>query len=777
MIQQNIRTYFKFLSRNKVYTFVSIFGFSVSLMFVILLSLYTKQELSVDNFHEKKDRIYLMTHEYQSAFANSVAPYVKDKCPEVEAFCRVHSRKVSVGEKGTEKQKAYCMFVDSSFFTMFSFKLLEGTPNQVLAAQRSVVITKSFAEKIFGSGNPLGKTLSIDNTQHTITGIMEEIPQNTQFPEVDFVVSHSSITQYWGDWILNVHNNFGFSLYFLEKEDSDLSAKIPFLLEEFKKDLWLYEMGFADKLEFVPLQDAYFDVIFGGYLEAKTNSKTLIKIYIAIVILILVIATLNYVNMTIAQSGFRGKEAAIKKLLGGSKKSIMLQLINESLLITTIAFAIGLFLTFVCEPYFDEMLTTKLQLAKQFTPSVIATFLIFILFVAGLSGIVPALVISNFNPLEVVKGSFAKKVKTTYSKGLIVFQYIIAITLLSSTFFIKQQSDFLINYELGYDHDGVFTMDISLDTTQTEGFKDKLLSIAGVSKVSYSCGTPMNRGNNNSFEKDGQQYSTQYIEADADFFDIYGIIVEPADAPFTEKSLFINKGLFNTPLADKANMIIELDKNERMPITALVDFHMGAANLHKEYSNFLIIKKINKSTIPWNVSVKLDSKADMLPIANKIQKAYTEYTGGEVADEAKFASNTIQQWYEREQKLSNILSAFTLLTIIISIMGVFAMSMYMIKQKEKEIGLRKVNGATEAQILLMLNSSSLLRVFVAFIIACPITYYAISKWLEDFSYRIALNWWTFALSGLIIALLTLLSVSYMTWRAAKANPVETLKSE
>ena len=776
MIQRNLRTYFKFLSKNQFYTFISIFGFSVSLMFVILLSLYTKQELSVDNFHEKKDRIYLMSHDHGANFGNTVAPFVKDKCPEVEAYCRVHMQNVQAKGKGEEKFRAECLFADSTFFKMFSFRLIEGNSSQVLEAQRSVVVTQNFAHKVFGEENPVGKTLSIDDWEHTITGIMEEIPQNSQFRKCDFVVSYSTIVNpvyFGGDWVLNTSHNFGFTAYVLKNEGADLHAKIPYLLELFKQEFFFYKDRFGEKLDFIPLGDVYFNA--KGWNFIKTNSINLIKIYITISILILVIATLNYINMTVAQAGFRGKEAAIRKLLGGKKKSIISQLLSESLIMTLITFGLGLFLAYIFEPFFNEALLTNVEFIKQFTISNIVVATLFVLLVAFISGLIPALVISGFNPLEVVKGAFSRKVKTTYSKVLIIFQYIVAIALLICSFFIKQQSDFMINYDLGYNSDAIFSMPIRIESSQKQGLKDIIRSIAGVEKVSYSQGTPMNVGNNFSFEKDGEPFSTQELKVDEDFFDIYGIKIDPSNLPFTDNSLFINEALLNSSLTDKQDMIIDLVIHGQIPITGTVrDFHLGSLLYDNKY---IRVRKLPDDWEPWDISIKINEAADLFAVADKIQKEYTAYTGDEIPDYPKFTDDIIQTWYKKEKNQLKILSAFTLLTIIISIMGVFAMSMYMVKQKEKEISVRKVYGARENQILLMLNKASLLRVLIAFIIACPIAYYAINRWLEDFSYRISINWWTFVLAGGIITILNLLSVSYMTWKAARANPVDTLKSE
>lgn len=773
----NLRTYLKFLSRNKVYSFVSIFGFSIALMFVILLGLYAKQELSVDSFHEKKDRIYLMTHDYDATFGNSVAPFVQDKCPEVESFCRIYTRTVFVGKRETGKLQSEAMFVDSTFFTMFSFKLIEGNPAKVLEARKTAVVTQEYAHKVFGAENPIGKSLIINDDEHTITGIMESIPNNSQFPQVDFVANYRSITNFWGgnDWIIDESYNFGFTMYFLEKEGASLTAKIPTLLELFKENFWYYKNGFTDKLEFLPLEDAYFTANPNDYSTIKTNNLSLIKIYGAIAILILVIATLNYVNMTMAQAGFRGKEAAIKKLLGSSKKAIVGQLLLESLLMTLLTFLLGLLLAYLAEPYFNEVLATKIEIAKQFTAYNIGVSVLFLLLISFLSGLVPAMIISGFNPIEVVKGTFSRKVKSTYSKALIIFQYLVALTLLICTFFIKQQADYLVNYDLGYQHNNIFTMGVGLDSVQTVGFKDKLLSMSGVERVAFTCGTPMDRGNNNSFEKNGEQFSTQELLVDDDFFEMYGVSYSPADVPFTEKSLLINNNLFNSSLTNKENMTIDLGGKERSIITGtLSDFHLGSLNEDRKY---LRIRKRTSKMWPWSVSIQLSPSADQFALADQIQKEYTAYTGGEVGTYPQFADAMIQNWYKKESNLSKILSAFTILTIIISVMGVLAMSLYMIKQKEKEIGIRKVNGATEGQMLWMLNKESLIRLLIAFVIASPIAYYAVSTWLEDFSYKIAINWWTFLVAGGIVALLTLISVSYMTWKAARANPVTTLKSE
>lgn len=768
----DLQVYIKFLSKNKLYTFVSVFGFSISLMFIIILGVYVKQQLSVDDFQEKKDRIFLMTHDYGSGFGNPVADYVKDKCPEVEAYVRILSRSVAIGEKGTEKVRVEGLFADSTFFNVFTYKLLEGSPSQVLSAHKSVVVTQSFARRIFGDKNPVGASLSIDNSEHTITGIMEDMPYNSIFPQCEFVVNYYSITNYWDDQILTSSDNFGFTIFFLEKQGADLQAKVPMLLNLFKDEFWSYKHGFSDKLEFVSLKDVYFDVQSVNYWTIREGSKNQVMVYIGIAILILVISLLNYVNLTVAQAGFRGKEAAMKKLMGCSRRGLIMQLLVESLVMTLLAFIIGLLLAFFAEPFFDNMLGTKLALAQQFSISVISLCALFILLIAFVSGLIPALVISSFNPLEVVKGTFARKVKSSYSKGLIIFQYTVAIALLICSFFMQRQSDFLINHDMGYNREGILEMWNVFNSTQLDGFRSKLLSIPGVEVVSYTCGTPSNGGNNYSSSIDGQQYSWQELVVDSSFFSIYGIKINPTGITATDKTYWVNQAGYNAVNPDPSTFTAQIDGKSVQIAGIVSDFSLRSLD---QPTGIVRLRMMRKTDTPWNIVVKINS-SDLYTTAKSVEKEFTDYSGGELPD-AQFVDDIIQEWYDKEQKATGIMSAFTILTIVIMVMGVFAMSLYMIRQKEKEIGIRKVNGATEGEILLMLNKDTLMRVFIAFIIATPIAYFAMNKWLEGFLYKINIVWWVFVSAGIIVVLLTIISVSYQTWRAARANPVESLKSE
>lgn len=773
----DLRVYWKFLTRNKLYTLVSVFGFSISLMFVIILGVYVKEELSVDDFQEKKDRIFLMTHDKDYSFGNTVASYVQDKFPEVEAYVRLHPRDVDVGKKGTEKFKAKALYADSTFFNVFSFPLIEGSSSQVLVSHQAVVISKSFANKYYSERSPIGATLVINNKDYTITGMMEDMPRNSIIPEADFIVNYRGIIEFWGGntWVIDTSDNFGFTIFLLEKEGADLRAKTSTMFEMFKKDFWLYKEGFTSDLVLMPIKEAYFNINPSGYGVLKRNSTTMITVYTSIAILILIIALLNYVNLTVAQAGFRGKEAAIKKLTGCSRGRLMFQLLGESLIMSLFTFLLGLFLAFLTEPFFNDVLNTKLELASQITPLIVAVSITFILVIALIAGILPAIFISSFNPIEVVKGTFSRKVKSTYSKALIIFQYTIAIILLICSFFVKKQIDYLVNYDMGFNREGILEMNYVLDKSQQDGLQSLLYNIPGVELVSFSNGTPLNGGNNMSFERDGQQYSFQEFQVDSTFFKIFGIsIIETTGIPATNDTYWFNRKAYNALTPDPVTHIVDLDWSGKKQVAGIVsDFNIRT--LHSE-TGLIRVRYIPPENTPWNVIVKLSPGADYYKTARRIEEEYSKYSGGEIIT-AQFVDDQIQESYEKERKTSSVLSVFTILTLIIMIMGVFAMSLYIIRQKQKEISIRKVNGSSESQIMLMLNVDSVKRIIIAFFIACPVAYYASTKWLEDFPYRISPEWWVFVLAGLVVLFLTLLSVSWMTWNAARSNPIKYLKAD
>ncbi len=747
-------------------------------MFVFLLSTYVMQELSVDRFHENKDRIFLLGHGPENAnYGNPVADFVKEKCPEVETYTRIVSQNVFIKDKN-EKQKIKTLFADRDFFKIFSFKLIQGSPSSVLQTERTAVITTELANKLFEDTDPVGQYIYLnDSIPIEVTGVMEKFPTNTQFPENEMILNYHMIKEYWGKDILENWGNSSFCVFFLAKVGSDLPSKAPMLLELFKKDYWLFKQNFCSSVEFMPLTDIYFSGINTAAGDTRSNNKTVVSIYFIITILILLVAILNYINLSVSQLSKRGKESALKKLLGCTQKDIIRQFVLESIMMTFIAFIIGLFLAFLAEPFFNDVLNTNLNLKGQFSIGYIAIIFIGIIGIGIISGIIPAITISQFNPIEVVKGMYAHKIKTTYSKVLITFQYIVAFTLLVCCLFILKQTYFLMNYNMGFNHSSVFIMDNIVSSKQIPSLKSKLLSVPGVDAVSFSVGTPLDAGNNWSFEKDGESFSFQVFSIDSSFFDVYNIHVDynGFSAPDSSYTL-INKIGFEKIHPDKQTMKLTGVFNNDLQLCGITD-NFNFKPLHSEVGPMLFCKLGNKYMgNAWSISAKINKSMNVSKVADDLKNAYAQFTGDNGFN-SRFADSMLNQWYEKEQKTSKLLVSFTILTIIILVMGILAMSLYYVQEKEKEIGVRKVNGATELSIIKMLNLDFIKWIVLAYIIAVPVSYYIMQKWLENYAYKTDLSWWVFILSGIAILVISAISITLQSWNAATTNPIKTLKNE
>lgn len=474
MILKNLKTFIKHLQRNRLYAFISIFGFAISLIFVILLGVYIQNELSVDKFHSKKDRLYRMTHGKYAGFGCPSGELLLEKFPEIESFTRVFQRNGFAEVEQGEKVRFQSLMADSTFFKMFDFKLLDGDKATVLKDKMSMVISRSYALKLFGKLPELGTLVKInDEHQYKITGIMEDMPENTHFIKADFLIDFPSLATLWDSSnILTSYNNNSFGLYLLAKEGTNLPTKVPAMLDEFKKVNWMFSRGHVKTLEIEPITESYFSKSWGSGTE--TNSKTRIKVLFAVVLLILFLAIVNYVNLTMSQAGFRAKETAIRKLMGGQKWAFVLQYVSESIILCLVALAIALSLSSFAEPIVNQLLDTKLHLKQSLSFSFISLATLFTILVGILSGILPALKISSFDPIAIVKGTFRMKEKRIYSRVLIGFQYTLIIGLLTSALFIGKQTRYIQNFDLGFNKENIISLSNYLDSAQMSSFESEI---------------------------------------------------------------------------------------------------------------------------------------------------------------------------------------------------------------------------------------------------------------------------------------------------------------
>ena len=767
---KNLKLFLRHLFNNKIYTMIIVFGFAFSLAFICLLSVYVKNELAVNSAQENKDRIYRLVNERNGNSAPVVGQWLKDKLPEIESFTRIYSTSgiLSISNK---KFRLKFLLADSSFFNIFTFKLIEGDKNTVLETKNSVVLSQDFAYKTFGNLSPVGKQIKISGIPCVVRGVVEDISKTSSFAQYDAIVNFKCLADIWGyKGLLTELNNCSFNIYFLAKPNANLPDKADQVLKMFKKDFWLYQNNRTKTVVFESLNDTYFSKIPGEGI--KQNSKTLISVLLGIIMIILILAIINYMNLTIAQAGMRVKEIAVKKILGSSRAKLILQYIQESTLLYFFAFSLAVLFSFLAEPFFDKLLVTKLNLVNEVT---FASFLISIVIISILgfiSGIFPALFITNLKAIEVMKGVFRRKNKSTYSKVLIGFQFTVVIILLISTIIISNQTTFMSKHDLGFNHNNIVKLDFNIKTSEKKALKSEFMKIPGVKRVSYVSGSPVDGGNNLSFIYKDKPVSFQTFVVDSEFFKMMDIHVKPSGVVEEKNGIWLNKlsvkSLGLEPMPKTFNW-----SGKESPVLGIID-NFFFRSLHQKMG-MVMIQPMQEETYPWSILLQLEGQS-ILSTMNKIKATYAKFTDN-LPFEYTFFDNVIQKWYEKETRTVTILTYFAFLAIIISVMGIFGMSIFHNQQKIKEIGVRKVLGATGSKIVMLLSKDFIKWALISNLIAWPIAYYTMSKWLTGFAYRIDMTILPFLISGILALLIAMVTVSFQSIKAARANPVESLKYE
>jgi len=771
MISKHLKSFLIHLWNNKLYSAITILGFAISLMFILLLSVYIKNEYGVDEFHEKKDRIFRLTHGEEAGFAPPSGALLMETFPEVENFTRTKYFEAYLQANGSSKVADNILFADSSFFNIFSFGMIEGNPRTALKTIGSAVLSKSLALKLFGELPELGSKIKMnDETSLEVTGVMEDVPNNTHFKKFGMIINFPTMAKVFNDdTFLNKYSHNSYGLYVLTKPKTNLPSKSNEIFELYKGVNWMFKGGYAKSVELEPITESYFST--SHAYEVKNKSKRFVQVLTGIIFLILTLSVINYINLTIAQSSFRSREVAIRKLIGGKKPGLLAASLMESILLSLISSIIAIVLSFQVEPIFNHLLETNIQIINELNLSNLLIAIGFIVLIGVLSGIIPAIKISNFNPIDVVKGKFRMKEKNVYSKIMICFQYLIIITLIISAFFINKQTTFMQNYKMGFEQENLITFENELPKEKQRSFEEILRNIPGVEDVSLTCGTPLDGGNNNCFTEKGKQYSFQVFRVDTNFFEILDIPVSKTGTAYDKEAILINEA---------AAKILNIEENpgeyelfDVWPIYGVVkNFHFRNLKSRLGPAYFKILPK---DEYAWSFVVKMNGVSNQETL-QRIHKAHNDFTDGTPV-KINFFNQAVQSWYEKEERTGKIVKYFAILTVIISVMGLFAMSLYYVQQKQKEIGVRKVNGAKTHEIMHMLNYDFSIWVLIAFAIACPISYYFMHKWLENFAYKTELSWWVFALAGILAFGIAFLTVSWQSWRAAKRNPVESLRYE
>ena len=766
----DFRAFLNFLGRNKLYTAINIFGFSISLMFVILLVTYTRQEYAVDQFHSNKERIFRLCDETDACFAPLIGRDLKARYPEIETYVRLFETD-EVATTGERHLKAKILLSDPDFFRMFSFRLAEGDTAQVLRSKNGALLSESFARNLFPEGDYLDKTVTIKGESVPVTGILRPFG-NSQFVTPDVMLSFEEwapLVYGWDGVLKRGYASASFPLYLMLKPHADLSAKMPDMLSHLTTYYWPYKDDHARELTIIPLTEVYLSNPLYASEQIRIGSKTLINTFFSVAMLILLFAVINYINLSTAQSESRAREMAVRRLLGCSRKALFTRLIVESVLLCILSLLIALLLAGIAEPIFNRILQTHISVSNLFSASNLGIGVVAIILLGLLTGVIPASVITRARPIDVVRGSFRHKTKMVYNKILIGFQYLITIVLLGCTLTMSRQIDMMLHADLGFDTANKLYLSIpDLNPGQSAGLKNQLLQIAGVENVALVRGVPMLGSNNTSDTWHDQPISIQRFEGDSSYLKIMGFRILRDNRTDDRKAIWLNETAMQAmELPDSASYC----EYFKCPIAGIVqDFRYRDLTHPAEPC---IIEHMQDNYWPWACIIQL-TNLDSPVTLRTIERVYREYTGG-MPCEYKTYDEVMHQQYAAQQRMSDILFGFTLVAILISALGILAMATYFIRQRSMEIAVRKVFGSTNREVLQRLVLHFVRYVLAAFVIAVPVIWYLMHDWLSQYVLRIPLSWTIFALAGLTALAIAVATVFGQSWRAANSNPVDAIK--
>ncbi len=793
MLHNYLKIAFRSLWRNKVLAGINIFGLSVGIAACLLILVFVWDELSFDRFHRKGDRIARVTMEASmngeeikvALTGTKVAPAFSLDFPEVESAVRVYNapKVVQYHHKLFEEERF--LYADSTFFQVFSFELLQGNPAIALKGANKIVLTPALAQKYFGTENPIGKTLRINNTtEYEVTGIIAAPPANSQI-KYDLVASFTSLsaakTEQW--WSANY---ITYLLLRTPEAISALQAKIPEYMRAHAAET---EVAGKDYLTYnlEPLTTVHLHSELSG-LEPNGDLKY-IYIFAIIAGLILVIACTNYINLITAHASARAKEVGIRKVIGAQKEQLFWQFIGESCILTFIALVIGLVLVKLLLPLFNNLTGKEVTAAVLQSPFTLAGVLVIAFLVSVLAGSFPAVTLANFKPVTVLKGSFKSSGRGIWlRKGLIVFQFVISIFLIVSALIVYRQLRYIQDKKIGYNNQQVLV----LPTDEHLINKFKLLKSEfkrnpAVRNVTLAYETPTNIQGGYSYKKpqDSKARMVTAIPVEKDFVQTLDILIlagrgfNDLDEKLLkpdgtgEYSFVLNesavKKLGWTP-AEAVGQRLEMSARTGIIRGVAQDFHF--APIHETINPLVIFL----DHVSWGkILVKIDGRDVPGTLAT------LETTWKQLAPHRPFTYNFLDEEYGKlysaEQRIGKTFAAFAFLAILLACLGLFGLAAFTTVQRAKEIGIRKVLGATVSNITLLLSKDFLKLVLLAIVIACPLAGWAMYNWLQDFAYRTAISWWIFVVAGLGALLIALITVSFQAVKVAVANPVETLRSE
>ena len=823
MIKNYLKVAFRSLIKQKAYSAINIVGLSIGIASCLLIVLFVTDEFSFDKFHEKADRIYKFTLEriypnHRTNYAvipHSFGTVIPKDFPEVESVTRVagpfNNALISyINPKGEliQFEEQGVVQAEKNFFQVFSIKLIKGDPAKVLTKKSDLVITESAAKKFFGDEDPLGKRLRILGPEFIVTGVSEDVPENSHF-DFDYM-------GYWGeeDQRGEVFTGFDVHMYLLLKPGADpkaLEAKFPKMVDTYaaaqiERDLgksWAdyKKEGNGYRYSLQPLTSIHLDPT---NIESKIKpvGGNINQVYflMAIAALIVTIACINFMNLATARSGERAREVGVRKTMGSAKAQLVYQFLTESLIISLIATILGLIVVELALPSFNTL--ANKHLALHFNPMIISGLLVLALVVGVLAGSYPAFILSAFNPVLVMKGSFTANKKGTWLRnGLVIFQFFVSIVLVVGTLVVSDQMKFMQNKELGYNKEKIRLVESAFQLrNRIQTFKDQVEKIPGVESTAT---TSAQLGNEldmlgAQFQPQGSSeiLTTKTFFIDDDFAKTVGFefLLGHGYAKETNDSLSIilnetavkTMGLGSNPIGQKLSQVVRNQNGNQTVMFTIIgvikDFNFQS--LRDKITPLTIQSTESPNAFAQYVYVKMntDQYKSVIDQITPVWKQIISMTrqAGEPAEmpfKYNFLEDDLVAAYEAEQRAGTLFGVFSTIAIAIACVGLFGLAAYTANLRTKEIGIRKVMGASISSVILLLTKEFTKLILVAFVLAVPISWYIMNNWLDSFAFRTNLGVGTFLFAGALALGISWLTVSYQSVKAAIKDPVKSLKSE
>jgi len=796
-----MKYFFRFLKNNPLYAVINVVGLALSLMFVILIGDYTYRQFSIDKWHRNHERIYVLGTENGNSLLSwpDCAHSLKDRYPEVEDVCCVymHNGKIKHEDKVYEESQGdnagNIMLADSNFFRFFDFKMIDGDRETALDSPEKCVVTESLAKALFSDGTALGQPLQIEGTRYvfvsddngdpydsslvyTVSGVIKDLDKTVFLNETAVIANFERAPQVLGYRLRNnlmASGPLGSTLSFLMlRPGASLEDKIEDLTSYCIESIPVFNFYGNTKAAIIPLDDLMFAPQNTG-AGLQTGDKSLLGILLAVVLAILMFAVTNYINLTVANTGFRAKEMATRRLLGSDGLGISLELIGESTLMVFISFIIGGALALLLEDKVAVLFKGKIDILKDINFSTVSVSLLFIVLTGIISGIMPTISLSKYKPIDVVKGSFRYHSKMVLSRIFIILQNVITMTMMAATLTILLQMSHLVKAPLGYNTENIFRVssdnpEVMRNALKSQPFVQEIGSFSGTSLDGNYCSMRPRK------DRDNNNILTYLSTWDQSFIDIMGIKLLK-DNHLSGDVEYINEELAGKmALKDGDSEVRWGDGSVTQVAGVFSNFHM--TNILDPYQPFLISVKDTDEIEDPNFMVKTNGD----PLAWKKLCDLVKEVDGSTEDidwKVQSIESTVKASLTEEKNTMRIVSIFTGVAVLISILGFIGMSLFFIRQRKKEIGVRRIMGSTTNEVLSLLLTKFCAPLLVSFIFAVPLSWFIMDKWLESFSYRIGLSPWIFIASGAVSLLIAVVSIFFQTLHAAHSNPADAIRAE